>query len=90
MPSTNLGTHDAEYNCTEDPNADTDSYCSPANFVPVQTFPMGPTSAACLGCHDDPSTYAHTSIMTAQSGVESCTTCHGPNADWDVAKVHGN
>ncbi len=49
--------------------------------------PIPPNSAACLGCHDTLDAAAHTYLNTATFG-ESCGVCHGPNADFAVAKVH--
>jgi OmcA/MtrC family decaheme c-type cytochrome len=46
-----------------------------------------PISAACQGCHDDLATAAHALTNTSKLG-ESCATCHGPNADFAVDKVH--
>jgi len=49
--------------------------------------PIPPNSAACLGCHDTLDAAAHTYLNTATFG-ESCGVCHGPNAEFAVAKVH--
>ena len=49
--------------------------------------PMQPTAAACLGCHDSQAAAAHAFVMTAPFG-EACATCHGPDADFSVDKVH--
>jgi OmcA/MtrC family decaheme c-type cytochrome len=49
--------------------------------------PQQPTAAACLGCHDTQSAAAHAFVMTAPFG-ESCATCHGPDADFSVDKMH--
>ena len=49
--------------------------------------PQGPTSAACLGCHDDRAPAAHAFVMTAPFG-ESCAACHGQDGDFAVDKVH--
>ncbi len=49
--------------------------------------PMGPTTTACLGCHDDQAPAAHAFVMTAPFG-ESCAACHGQDADFAVDKVH--
>jgi OmcA/MtrC family decaheme c-type cytochrome len=74
--------------CIEDPAADTDSYCSPANFV-VDSFTLTPpATAVCTSCHDSPDTVAHATVMTTPLGAESCATCHGPGAMWDVDQVH--
>ena len=49
--------------------------------------PMGPTMAACTGCHDDRPAAAHAIAQTNAVG-ESCAVCHGPNADFAVSRVH--
>lgn len=48
---------------------------------------MGPTAAACTGCHDSLPTAAHAQAMTSALG-ESCAACHGPSAAFAVSKVH--
>ncbi len=47
----------------------------------------GATSAACLSCHTSKEAAAHAQLNTAPLG-ESCTVCHGPNAEFSVARVH--
>jgi OmcA/MtrC family decaheme c-type cytochrome len=49
--------------------------------------PMQHYATACLACHDTQSAAAHAFVMTAPFG-ESCATCHGPDADFSVDKVH--
>jgi len=60
-------------------------YCANRS-VQSESF-LPPISAACTGCHDAPSTVAHTQTMTA-NGVEACETCHGLGKQWDVQAVH--
>jgi len=50
--------------------------------------PMPPVSGACLSCHTTQSAAAHAAIQTSPTLGESCNTCHGPNSDASVAKVH--
>ncbi len=55
--------------------------------------PVGPGTAACLGCHDSRDAAAHAFLMTANfpgsdQPAEACATCHGPGADWAVDRVH--
>ena len=52
-----------------------------------QTTPMGHYTTACLGCHDTKPAAAHAFSMTAPFG-EACATCHGPDADFSVDKMH--
>jgi hypothetical protein len=64
----------------------------PAGRLPTETprdwyTPQQPTAAACLGCHDSQAAAAHAFVMTAPFG-ESCATCHGPDAEFSVDKVH--
>jgi len=49
--------------------------------------PIPPNSAACLGCHDTVDAAAHTFVNTSQFG-ESCGTCHGPQAEFSVDRMH--
>jgi OmcA/MtrC family decaheme c-type cytochrome len=49
--------------------------------------PIGPTAAACTGCHTNIQTASHTLAMTSTLG-ESCSVCHGPNADFAVNRAH--
>ena len=49
---------------------------------------MPPITAACLSCHTTKPAAAHASIMTSPTLGESCESCHGPNSDASVAKVH--
>jgi OmcA/MtrC family decaheme c-type cytochrome len=57
---------------------------------------VGPTGAACSGCHDTPAALAHTQVDTYfystflhGSENDSCAVCHGPGAAYDVKNVHG-
>jgi OmcA/MtrC family decaheme c-type cytochrome len=74
--------------CIEDPAADGDSYCSPANFTVSAVSLVPPETAVCTSCHDRPETFTHATVMTTPTGVESCVTCHGPGSPWDVDLVH--
>jgi OmcA/MtrC family decaheme c-type cytochrome len=49
--------------------------------------PLLPEAAACTGCHDSRTTAAHVQANTTSLG-ESCATCHGPNAEFSVERVH--
>lgn len=55
----------------------------PSGFITT----AGPTTAACLACHSSKEAASHALVNTSDLG-ESCTVCHGPNADFAVAKVH--
>jgi len=49
--------------------------------------PMMPVASACLSCHDDDDSAAHTYANTTFFG-ESCGTCHGEGKFAAVDKVH--
>jgi OmcA/MtrC family decaheme c-type cytochrome len=49
--------------------------------------PMGPATAACLGCHVSVEAASHALINTSSLG-ESCTVCHGSSSEFSVSKVH--
>jgi OmcA/MtrC family decaheme c-type cytochrome len=74
--------------CTEDPLADADSLCAPANWVSAQDIRLPPETSVCTSCHDAPFTLAHAGVMTTDDGVESCATCHGNGRELDVSAVH--
>jgi OmcA/MtrC family decaheme c-type cytochrome len=52
----------------------------PVNQVPKMT-------SACVGCHDGIVTLAHALTNTNELG-ETCGTCHGPNSEFSVQRVH--
>lgn len=86
LPTDALPSRVEELTCTEVllPE-DGDLYC--ATRSSVESF-LGPTAAACVSCHDGPSTLAHAQINTADSGVESCETCHDAGSEFDIAIAH--
>ena len=86
LPSGVLPTVTSEALACNDPNPNPTSYCT-NRTVASQSF-MPPISAACTACHDDPANIAHAEVMTAPDGTESCLTCHGVGAEWDVQVVH--
>ena len=64
----------------------------PAGLLPTITLrdwysPQQHYAAACLGCHDTKPAAAHAFVMTAPFG-EACATCHGPDAEFSVDKMH--
>jgi OmcA/MtrC family decaheme c-type cytochrome len=46
-----------------------------------------PETNACTSCHASRAAVSHAFIHTAPAG-ESCSVCHGPNAEFSVDKVH--
>lgn len=49
--------------------------------------PMGPASAACMGCHTGSAVASHVVTMTTTIG-ESCDVCHGNSAEFSIDRVH--
>jgi hypothetical protein len=77
-----------ELTCTEDPAADTDSYCTSPFWNVTQTYRLPPETSVCTSCHDAGYVLAHATVNTTVLGVEACATCHGPGAAVDVDVVH--
>ncbi len=50
--------------------------------------PMGPTTAACTGCHTDIATASHALSNTTTQLGEACSVCHGSDDDFSVGSVH--
>jgi OmcA/MtrC family decaheme c-type cytochrome len=50
--------------------------------------PMGPTTAACTGCHTDMATASHALSNTSDRLGEACSVCHATDADFGVPRVH--
>ena len=74
------------------PDSQQVSETPPPGLLPTTTLrdwysPQQHYAAACLGCHDTKPTAAHAFVMTAPFG-EACATCHGPDADFSVDRVH--
>ena len=60
------------------------------NAVKDPQGPLNPeqaVTAACTGCHVSLGAASHALANTTTLG-ESCQVCHGPNAEFNVAKVH--
>ncbi|HEU4523133.1 MAG TPA: OmcA/MtrC family decaheme c-type cytochrome, partial [Thermoanaerobaculia bacterium] len=85
-------------NCDKCHAANSEQLPVPSGRVPVISprdyfSPMGPGTAACLGCHDSKDAAAHAYLQTttfpgSNNPAESCGVCHGTNAEWSVDKVH--
>jgi OmcA/MtrC family decaheme c-type cytochrome len=63
----------------------------PVNNPQSPVNPLPRVTAVCTGCHASLPALAHAVVNTAQIGgqsVESCAACHGPNADFSVARAH--
>ena len=71
--------------CTEAPADDGDDFCDTRTRTDVL---RPPATAVCTSCHDSISALAHAQVMTTSTGVESCTVCHGPGAEVDIAGAH--
>ena len=61
------------------------------------TWLTKPSRLACSSCHDSDAAMAHMTLMTVNPNpadpydpnrTETCVVCHGPQADYSVAKVH--
>lgn len=76
------------YACSEDPAADTDSFCGAPFFQPAATRQLLPEAGSCLSCHDAPHTEAHAATMTTTAGAESCATCHAIGAANGIDRYH--
>ncbi|HWR53885.1 MAG TPA: OmcA/MtrC family decaheme c-type cytochrome [Bryobacteraceae bacterium] len=50
--------------------------------------PMGPTSAACLGCHTETYTASHALSNTTEQLGEACAACHATGRNASVPKAH--
>ena len=44
--------------------------------------------AVCTSCHDTAAADGHAEIQTTDSGVETCSVCHGPNREFAVTNAH--
>lgn len=50
--------------------------------------PMGPATAACLGCHTSVAAAAHALSNTTEKLGEACSACHGANSEFSVQRLH--
>jgi OmcA/MtrC family decaheme c-type cytochrome len=57
---------------------------APRDFID----PMPPISGACLSCHTTMSAAAHADVNTSSRLGEACATCHGPQAEFSIDRVH--
>lgn len=62
-------------------------YVSTVNNPRAPFNPVGAITAACTGCHTEDSVYSHALANTTALG-ESCSVCHGQNAEFSVNKAH--
>ena len=86
LPAGLLPTKTEQVLACADPALDATTYCS-NRTVQSESY-LQPAGAACTACHDQPFNVAHAEVMTASDGTESCPTCHGPGAQFDVQSVH--
>jgi OmcA/MtrC family decaheme c-type cytochrome len=73
--------------CTEPVTDDADNYCEDPFLITDKTL-LPPHTAVCTSCHDAAFTSAHAETMTTSQAEEACATCHRPEADFGLAKVH--
>ncbi|MBK5294649.1 MAG: OmcA/MtrC family decaheme c-type cytochrome [Acidobacteriia bacterium] len=62
------------------------------NLLPVidprgHVNPAGPTATSCTSCHSSIQAASHALANTTPL-AESCSVCHGPNADFSINRVH--
>jgi OmcA/MtrC family decaheme c-type cytochrome len=62
-------------------------YVSTVNNPRAPFNPVGAVTAACTGCHTEDAVYSHALTNTTALG-ESCSVCHGPNADFSINRMH--
>jgi OmcA/MtrC family decaheme c-type cytochrome len=86
LPPGLLPTKTGETLACTDPTLDAGAYCA-APAAQSATY-LAPASAACTACHDAPSSLTHAQSYVAPDGTESCASCHGNGAPWDVQAVH--
>ena len=77
-----------EMSCSEDPSADTDSYCTSPFWTMTGSIEVPPETAACTACHDAPYVAAHAATNTTLLGAEACATCHSPGSMYDIDLYH--
>ncbi|TDJ67940.1 MAG: hypothetical protein E2O39_13925, partial [Planctomycetota bacterium] len=53
-----------------------------------QGQPVHAWRIVCGACHDSAAANAHYDIQTTASGVEACSVCHGPGAEFSVEAEH--
>jgi OmcA/MtrC family decaheme c-type cytochrome len=85
LPAGLLPTVTQEVLACEDSPLDAGAYC--VDRVVEGQSTLAPLSTACTACHDSPSSIAHAE-SNISDGTESCLTCHGNGAVWDVQTVH--
>ena len=86
LPTSLLPSRTDTLACTEDPTADTDSYCDQRVVQSSKVYQ--PATAACTGCHDATYIVAHAESNIAPDGTEACATCHGLGADSHLKLSH--
>ncbi len=75
--------------CASGGGTDPTQYCATPFWTTSSVLTIGPATAVCTSCHDSRDVAAHAEVNTTLGGIESCATCHGTGAAYDVGALHG-
>ncbi|CAN5216323.1 OmcA/MtrC family decaheme c-type cytochrome [soil metagenome] len=75
--------------CAAGGGSDPTQYCANPFWTVTSLLTIGPATSVCTSCHDSRDVAAHAEVNTTLGGIESCATCHGTGAAYDVGALHG-
>jgi hypothetical protein len=77
-------------NCTTCHGEGNDAWFAPDSreHPTEQILTVTEWTIACGSCHDDDTAQAHIDVMTAGSGTETCSICHGEGQPWTAEIMH--